>query len=182
MAITEIRWNSPFGSDINRDGIPKSPEWGFDKIFDLDYICEQIGGNKIGAIRLPFSPYLHGTLEEHAETLYRARDILVHNVVRGYYSNSSTSVFSDGSIPEDEIVRRFEKYYGFSPRAHESAQPSIGQVETSILESMHDAQSVYENRDVMKRLIRIVSSVPEGQRAEVASVIVDRVGQFALRH
>lgn len=182
MKVTKLEWNAHFPSRPNREGIPEHTGLRFNGIFDLDYICEQVGGEKIYTIRLPFSPYIHGALENRAGTLYRLGDLLVHNEVRGRYPNLSTSIFLEGGVPEDEVVRRFTKYYGVSPRVAESTQPNIEQAQSNILADMASSQSNYEGRNLFRQIIEIMECIPEERRDAVASVIVDQTRQLILRH
>ena len=160
MTVTKASWGANILYRRNREGIPDQ-NGVFREIFDLDYICEQQGGEKIGGIRLPFGPYTTGQFEDHAETLYKVGDLLVHNVVRGWHPNWMTRVLAEGKLPERKIVRRFETYYRIHPNISVDEQLNLEQAEASILDEMRKHQNKYDTRDSPMRLAaRIVELAP----------------------
>ena len=113
MTVNIFLWAATILDHRNRAGIPEPKDLDFREIFDLDYICQQLGGEQLGMIRLPFGPYTAGQLQDHAESLYMVKDALIHNEVRGHHPEWRTSIFS--AVPEHEAVKRFESYYGKKP-------------------------------------------------------------------
>jgi len=177
MVVTKASWdwNDGYLSKLNSSGIPNPREWKFSEIFDLDYICEQHGGQKIASIRLPFAPYTASQLEDHAETLYRVEDFLVHNVSRGWYPNRKVNVLSEGGLPDHEIVRRFKAYYGVEPKVVVGEQ-TLAESEASILREMQEHKQRYDTRNSPVRLLaKIVESAPQHMREPVIRAAIEDI-------
>jgi len=181
MAVTKASWDWNIGylSKLNRSGIPNPRERkinDIDEIFDLDYICEQHGGKKIASIRLPFAPYMAGQLEDHAETLYRAGDFLIHNTSKGYHPNRRVNVLSEGGVPDHEIVRRFEAYYGVKPQLVVDEQLTLAEAEASILRAMQEHKHRYDTQDSPVRLLaKIVKSAPQHMREPIIRAAIEDI-------
>jgi hypothetical protein len=113
---------------LNRKGIPYHNERGFRSIHELDWICKSAGeyfnvpAEELKRVRLPFSPLLSGRWIEHAETLFRIGDCLVHNTSDGNpYADIRTVVFvgNPGDIVQKHVpyfvIERYAQYYCKEP-------------------------------------------------------------------
>jgi len=96
---------------VNRDGIP-SNRFGssFQEIHDIDYICEQAGGEEIVKERKLLGCY------DAAMTAYRVGNVLVINRTFGHHADRTTSVISvEGQTPDTNVVEQFKKFYCKDP-------------------------------------------------------------------
>ena len=109
--VNTVKFHATIVDKKNREGLQRPEDWKFGEIYDLDQICEQVGGTQLHVVRKPFAPFTEGRFGDEAMTLYRVGNSLVLNESSGYHPDQQTTVFTFAKEADTEVVPRFQKYY-----------------------------------------------------------------------
>lgn len=131
---TIVKFYSPPGGQINRRGLPEGVQI-FGETHDLDWICQQAGGVKLGIERSYFSPLSGGKLWTRETTVHLVGNAIVANSSEGYPNERRTTLIVEGEKTNTDIADEFELYYGAKPEI-ESIAGSLNLIGRLLVQSL----------------------------------------------